>query len=365
MTKLKELKSHGQAVWFDYIRRAFLASGELTKLVDEGVMGVTSNPSIFEKAIAGSTDYDTSVKELVEGGLTEGEEIYELLALDDIRAAADILHPVFIETDGEDGYVSLEVSPMLSADTEGTVSEALRLFGELDKPNVMIKVPATPEGIPAITELIARGINVNVTLIFSMAQYEAAAKAYQAGLRQRLDEGFEINKVASVASLFVSRLDTAIDKELLALGKAELMGHTAVDNARLIYHRFKETFSGEDWDELRVAGAMVQRPLWASTGTKNPDYSKTLYVDTLIGPDTVNTVPPATLDAFMVSGTVAHTVEDDLDGAKARMSALADMDISVDAVTDKLLVDGLRAFEDAFDGMVNAVAQKAKSYLDG
>ncbi|PLX43176.1 MAG: transaldolase [Deltaproteobacteria bacterium] len=361
MEILEKLSAAGQAVWFDYIKRSFTESGKLGELVDMGVRGVTSNPSIFEKAIAGSDDYDQAVRALVDSGVTDAEAIYEALALEDIGRAADILKPVYQSTGGADGYVSLEVSPHLAADTDKTILEAERLFAELGKENVMIKVPATPAGIPAIEELIAKGININVTLIFSLDQYRAVAEAYVKGLERLLSGGGNPAKVASVASVFVSRIDSSVDKALGEKGDTTMQGKIAVDNSRIIYKAFRSTFSSIRWFELAAAGARVQRPLWASTGTKNPDYPDTLYVDTLIGPDTVNTMPPATLDSFLDHGVVEKRITEDLDGALERRQALKTLGINLDDITDKLLTEGVKAFEDAFDALIAAVEEKVRS----
>ena len=294
MTKLHELHEHGQSIWVDYIRRDFLAQGELQALIDQGVRGVTSNPTIFEKAVASSADYDTDLQRLVAEGASV-DAIYEALVLADIARAADILHPLYADSGGGDGYISLEVSPTLAHDTAGTIAEARRLHAALGRPNVMIKVPATAEGIPAITDLIGAGISINVTLIFSLAQYEAVVEAYMRGLERRAAAGEALDRIASVASFFVSRVDTAVDLLLAQQGLEELQGQAAIANARLAYARFKELFSGPRWAALAARGATPQRPLWASTGTKNPRLPDTRYVDSLIGPHTVNTVPPATL----------------------------------------------------------------------
>ncbi len=357
MTRLQALAEAGQVVWYDDIRRSFLASGGLATLIAQGVAGVTSNPAIFKNAIAGTGDYDTALAGLAARGLP-ADAIYEALVLDDIRAAADQLRPVYDRTAGRDGYVSLEVRPSLAHDAPGTVDEARRLFSAVDRPNAMIKVPATPEGATAVEELVADGINVNATLIFSVAQYEAVAGAYLRGLERRVAAGRDLSRVASVASFFVSRVDTAVDPLLAAVGADDLAGRIAVDNARLAYARFREMFSGERWERLAAAGARVQRPLWASTGTKNPDYPDTLYVDELIGPDTVNTVPPATLDAFLDHGRVAETVTADLNGARRRTARLADLGIDLAGITSDLQAAGVRAFEQAFDQLLAAVADK-------
>jgi len=361
MTKLHELSQQGQAAWFDYIRRSFLTSGELAAWVEKGIRGVTSNPAIFEKAIAGTDDYDADMKQLAVDGKSAAE-IYETLVLDDIRQAADILRPVYDATSGADGYVSLEVNPELANDTPNTISEAKRLFTTLARPNVMIKIPATQAGIPAIEEAISQGVNVNVTLIFSLTHYEAVAQAYIRGLERLLAAGGDPAGVASVASFFVSRVDTAVDGELAAQGKTEFVGKLAIDNGRLAYARFLEIFCGDRWQKLVRAGARVQRPLWASTGTKNPDYIDTLYVDTLIGPDTVNTMPPATLNAFLDHGSVANTVGNDLDGARSRMAALSGLNIDLAAVTERLQDEGVVAFANAFTALMQSISEKRQQF---
>ncbi len=387
MTKLHQLAKLGQAIWFDYIRRSFLASGDLQALIDEGLRGVTSNPSIFEKAIAGSADYDDALQRLVEEGKTV-EEIYEALTLEDIQRAADLLRPVYDETDGADGYVSLEVSPSLAYDTEGTIAEARRLFAALDRPNVMIKVPATPDGIPAIETLIGDGINVNVTLIFSLAHYEVVAKAYIAGLEKLAANGGDpstglrraqssrsgrgLSKVASVASFFVSRVDAAVDRQLDELIRQSpisniqsLQGKIAIANAKAAYARFSQIFSAPRWERLEAKGARVQRPLWASTSTKNPLYPDTLYVDGLIGSDTVNTVPPATLNAFRDHGTVALTLESDVDEARAQLAHLAEVGVHLDAVTQQLQDEGVAKFAKSFEALMASIAEKREQLLAG
>lgn len=362
MTKLHELAELGQAVWLDYIRRSFIRAGDLRSLIEKGVRGVTSNPAIFEQAIAGSNDYDDDIRRLSGEGKSVGE-IYEALALEDIRQAADLLRPLYDRTDGRDGYVSLEVSPTLAHDTEGTIADAKRLFAAVDRPNIMIKIPATPAGIPAIEAVIAAGVSVNATLIFSLAQYEAAAGAYIAGLEKLLEAGGALAKTASVASFFISRADTAVDAALEKLGRTDLQGKIAVDNARLAYARFRERFAGERWERLSRAGARVQRPLWASTGSKNPAYSDTIYVDSLIGPDTVNTAPPATLQAFLDHGQVALTVDNDLKGARFRMAKLAELGINIESITRKLLDDGVAAFARAFANLMGGIESKRDSLL--
>jgi len=362
MTKLHELAELGQSIWLDYISRSLIASGELQKLVDQGLRGVTSNPSIFEQAIAGSADYDEELNRLVSDGKSVAE-IYEDLAMADIRSAADILRPVYEKSGGADGYVSLEVNPALAHDTGATTAEARRLFASLERPNVLIKVPATPAGIPAIEALIGEGVNVNVTLIFSLEQYEAVATAYITGLEKLALAGGDVGRVASVASFFISRVDTAVDKALEEIGNTEIQGKIAIDNARIAYSRFREIFSSERWKKLATAAARVQRPLWASTSSKNPAYPDTLYVDNLIGPDTVNTLPPATLDDFLDHGKVATTVETDVDGARMRMAELAELGIDLDAITNKVLDDGVKSFAKSFDALLASITEKQEKLL--
>ena len=368
MSKLAELNEKGQSIWFDFIRRSIITSGELKNLVDQGVKGVTSNPAIFEKAIAGSSDYDENLKQLIKSDKTV-EEIYEALAFEDITMATDVLRPVYDSTNAIDGYVSLEVSPHLADDTEQTISEAKRLFETINRPNLMIKVPATQAGIPAITELIGSGVNVNVTLIFGLENYKSVARAYVEGLEilaqngPTVKAGHGIDKVASVASFFVSRVDTSVDKTLAEMGNTNLQGKIAIANAKVAYAEFKDIFSGPRWQQLADKGAMVQRVLWASTGTKNPEYSDTLYVDELIGPDTVNTLPPATLDSFIDHGKVAVTLDAGLDEARQQLAAIADSGIDIEAVTHQLQLDGVAAFAKPFDALMKSIAEKREKLL--
>ncbi|UCC89192.1 MAG: bifunctional transaldolase/phosoglucose isomerase, partial [Anaerolineales bacterium] len=362
MTKLQHLSNIGQSIWFDYIRRSFITSGELQALIDQGVQGVTSNPSIFEKAIAGSSDYDQDLQDLVIEGKSV-EKIYEALTRDDIIRAADLMRPIYDKTNGADGYVSLEVSPTLAHNTQGTIAEARRLFAALDRPNVMIKVPATPAGIPAIEALIGQGINVNVTLIFSLAHYQAVAEAYIIGLEKLMAAGGDLSQVASVASFFVSRVDTVVDRALEQIGETELQGKIAIANAKAAYARFREIFSGPRWGKLVAQGARVQRPLWASTGTKNPHYPDTLYVDNLIGPHTVNTVPPATLQAYLDHGTPASTLESGLEEASTQLRHLAGLGIDLDSITQRLQDDGVAAFAKSFETLMASIAEKRDRLL--
>ena len=363
MEKLQELANQGQSVWYDYIQRSLITSGELKALVDRGVRGVTSNPAIFEKAIAGSQDYDPAIKALIAEN-TSLEGMYESLAIADIQMAADVLAPVYEDTNGHDGYVSLEVSPELAHDTSGTVTEAIRLFTAVARPNVMIKVPATPAGIPAIAELIGRGVNVNVTLIFGLENYIAVAEAYLSGLEQLagtgpdVQGGHQVDRVASVASFFVSRVDSAVDAALEAIGNSELQGTIAIANAKVAYARFQKIFSGDRWGRLAAQSARVQRVLWASTGTKNPNYADTLYVDELIGPDTVNTLPPLTLEAFIDHGRIESTLTTGVDEAQIRLNRLAELGIVLSDVTQKLQDGGGDAFARPFRSLMSSIAQK-------
>ena len=365
MNPLKELAAHGQSIWLDYIRRNLIRSGELKRMVeDDGVRGVTSNPTIFEKAIAGSTDYDEALRAmLAKDPNAEVGKLYEPLAIEDIQMAADVLRPVYDATHGDDGYVSLEVSPHLAHDTQGTISEAKRLRAAVDRPNLMIKVPGTPEGVPAFEQLIADGVNVNVTLMFSMAHYEAVARAYVKGLERCADPA----RVASVASFFVSRVDTAVDKALESLGTEpalSLRGKIAIANSKIVYERFLQIFHGEGFAALRQRGARVQRPLWASTGTKNPKYSDVLYIENLIGPETVNTVPPETLSAFKDHGRVIRdAVRENLDEAAAALGRLKALGIDLNAITEKLQQDGVAAFAASFDQLMTALEKKRKSMV--
>ncbi|UCF85753.1 MAG: bifunctional transaldolase/phosoglucose isomerase [Desulfobacteraceae bacterium] len=363
MSKLHELTQLGQSVWYDYIRRAFLTSGEFQSLIDKGLRGITSNPSIFEKAIAGSSDYDEDLRQQVKEDKSV-DRIYEVLALKDISLAADLIRPVYDKTNGMDGYVSLEVSPLLAHDTQKTISEAKRLFEALHRPNVMIKVPATPAGIPAITELIGAGVNVNVTLIFGIENYRTVANAYLKGLEKLSAEGptvaggHTVDSIASVASFFVSRVDSAVDLELERKSNKELQGKIAIANAKAAYVEFKRIFSGTRWEDLAKKGAHVQRPLWASTGTKNPLYADTLYVDQLIGPETVNTMPPLTLNSFLDHGTICPTLTTGVEDATSQLNQLKDLGIDLSEITKKLQNDGVKSFARSFDSLMESIAEK-------
>ena len=363
MTRIHSIAALGQSIWLDYIRRSFLASGGMQAAIDNGVTGVTSNPTIFDKAISGSDDYDADLARLAAEGQTV-DGAYETLAVADIRLAADLLRPVYDRTEAADGYVSLEVSPKLAYDTAGTIAEARRLFALVDRPNLMIKIPATLAGIPAIEAVIAAGINVNATLIFSLDHYTAAASAYIAGLERLAAVGGDLRRVSSVASFFVSRVDTLVDQLLEPRSSdssrsiQNLLGRAAVANSKLAYSRFKQLFAGGRWEVLAAQGARVQRPLWASTSTKNPSYPDTIYVDNLIGPHTVNTLPQATYDAVLDRGLVALTLEAGLDEARAHLARLAELGIDLDAVTAKLQTDGVAAFAQSFDSLLGSISSK-------
>ena len=360
---IQRLGERGQSIWCDNISRGMIETGELQRLIDLGIVGVTSNPTIFMKAITGSTDYDDLFHRLLAGG-ADTMAIYEGLILPDIADAADMLRPVYDRTQGVDGYISLEVNPKLAFDTDGTLAEARRLFATLDRPNVLIKVPATEAGIPAIETLLAEGINVNVTLIFSLAMYEKVMRAYLTGLRRLRDVGGKLSTLASVASFFVSRVDTLVDSLLedkrAAGGKVDhLLGRAAIANAKIAYARFEEVFNPDgEFGEFASAGARVQRPLWASTSTKNPAYPDTLYCDGLVGSQTVNTLPPVTLEAVLDHGSVDVTITRDVDAARALFDELGEQGISMDAVTDKLGVDGVDLFAKSFDDLLADLTKK-------
>jgi transaldolase / glucose-6-phosphate isomerase len=367
---LGELQRLGQSVWLDYIRRDLIDSGELRRMVAEDhLSGITSNPSIFEKAIAGSTDYDSFLASAAKCKGHDSMALYEGLAIKDIKDAADVLRPIYERTSRVDGYVSLEVSPYLAHDTKGTVAEAHRLWDKVGRENILIKVPGTPEGLPAIRQLIAEGININITLLFSQKVYEQVAEAYIEALEELASGQSDVGRIGSVASFFVSRIDTSIDgilePRLAAAASAEektrlqsIPGQVAIANAKLTYQKFKEIFSGKRWQALAAKGAHVQRLLWASTSTKNPKYRDVIYVEELIGRDTVNTIPPATMDAFRDHGRPRASLEENLDEARTVMHNLAQAGISMDEITKTLLDDGVRLFAEAFDRLLAAVEKK-------
>ena len=365
MNPLRQLRPSGQSVWLDYIDRDLLTSGKLSRLIEEDdLRGVTSNPTIFDKALSGSDSYDKQIREiLAEDSDTATIELYERLAVSDIQAAADILRPVYDESAGGDGYVSLEVSPHLANNTKNTIAEAKRLWGLVDRPNLMIKVPATPEGIPAIESLISDGYNINVTLMFSITDYETVAQAYLRGIERLADPG----KVASVASFFVSRVDGKVDQALEQIGTTEalsLRGKIAVANSKRVYRRFQEIFDENLLIRLRQKGARSQRVLWGSTSTKNPDYPDVLYVETLIGADTVNTMPPATIDAFRDHGTVSRTVDRDLDEADAQLARLAELGVDLDNITEQPQAEGVKAFADSFDHLLKTIDSERRAIIE-
>ena len=357
-TAIHRLNELGQSIWYDNIRRGLIDSGDLAQLIAEGISGVTSNPTIFEKAINGSNDYDSQLRQLV-ADRKSLNEIYDALVLEDIAHGADLLRPIYDRTDGADGYISIEVPPTLAADTQKTIEEARRLFSTLSRPNIMIKVPATPEGMPAIRKLISEGINVNVTLIFSLEAYEQVMEAYLSGLEDRLAQGNSLNRIASVASFFVSRVDTLVDRLIKERGLPEsLSGKAAVANAKLAYELFLKNFRGSRFENLKRHGAMVQRPLWASTSTKNPAYPDLLYVDTLIGPDTVNTLPPHTVQAVLEHVKIERTVDKGLDEAHQVIRDLESHGISMADVTDQLLREGVDSFSASFVSLFRGLRRK-------
>ncbi len=369
MSSLNDLQALGQSVWLDFISRDLIESGALASLVQSGLGGLTSNPAIFEKAIGQGAVYANEMARHARAGLdTKG--IYEQLAIRDIRDAADALRPVYDRTAAADGYASLEVSPELALDTAGTLAEARRLWQEVDRPNLMIKVPGTEQGMPAIRELIADGINVNVTLLFSQSAYEAVADAYVAGLEQRLARKQGLGRLASVASFFISRIDSAVDglldRKLAAAAPqdqallAALKGKVAIANARMAYRHYQSLCGSARWRRLAAEGARPQRLLWASTSSKNPAYRDVMYVEELIGPDTVNTLPPATLEAFLDHGQARTSITAEVDAAQRVLADLQAQGISLDSVTADLLRDGIRQFAESFEKLLAAVAQQAK-----
>lgn len=368
MNRLKQLHDAGQSIWLDFIDREMLRNGELERRISEdSLTGMTSNPTIFEKAMAEGTAYDEQLSG-APAGLTPWD-LFELLETDDVRSACDIFSAVHEQSDGGDGFVSIEVSPGTAHDTEATVLEACRLWAMVGRPNVMIKVPGTPEGAVAVRRLIADGVNVNITLLFSRAAYSDVIEAYLSGLEDRLAAGKPIHQISSVASFFVSRVDTEVDKRIgellpksspdVATRLEKLRGRVAVANAKLAYALFLERFSGRRWDALAAQGARLQRPLWASTSTKNPAYRDVMYVEDLIGPNTVNTMPPATIEAFRDHGVVKRTVDTNLDAERAGIAELESLGISLESVTDKLLDDGLKSFQKSFDSLIERLEAKS------
>jgi transaldolase/glucose-6-phosphate isomerase len=374
VNRLQALEAEGQAVWLDYLDRSFLAEGGLARLIEEdGLTGVTSNPSIFEKAIGHGNDYDEQIAQLVRGGETDLAAVYERLAVTDIQAAADALRPVYDRLDGADGFASIEVSPALALSTQGTIDEARRLWAAVDRPNLMVKVPGTREGVPAVRALTTEGINVNITLLFAIDMYQAVAEAFLAGLEDRVAQGRDISRMASVASFFVSRVDTAIDGKIdarVAAGGDDaaalsaLRGRVAIANAKLAYQGYLELIASDRWRALARQGARPQRLLWASTGTKDPAYSDVYYVETLIGRDTINTMPPKTVDAFRDHGTVAPTLTADIAGERHVLAEADRLGLDLAGVTSDLVTEGVEKFSDAADALLTAIG-KSRDRLAG
>jgi transaldolase / glucose-6-phosphate isomerase len=367
---LKDLLTYGQSPWMDYIRRDLLTGGGLKKMIEnDGLRGMTSNPAIFEKAIASSKDY-ADIIEAPESKKLDAKAVFEKIAIRDVQDACDIFTPLYKESNKRDGYVSLEVSPTLAYETQATIDEARRLWKAVNRPNVMIKVPATKEGVPAIRTLLAEGLNINITLLFAQSAYEQVAEAFVAALEERAKKGQDISHIASVASFFVSRIDTLIDSkvdEMLKTAKDEakkaklesVRGKIAIANAKLTYKKYQELFGGARWKALAGKGAQTQRLLWASTSTKNPKYRDVIYVEELIGSDTVDTIPPATFDAFRDHGKLRPSLTEDVAGAAKTMAALAEVGISMKEVTDKLVVDGVKLFADAFAQLLEVTGKTA------
>lgn len=358
--KLREIEALGQAIWIDNLNRDLLDDGTMRQLIEQdGISGVTSNPTIFEKGMGHSDRYDDAFRG-VAAETSDPQEIFERLALRDVRDAADLLRPTFDATQGQDGYVSFELPASLAFDAQGSIDAAVRLHEIFDRANVLIKAPGTAEGVEAFEELTARGINVNVTLLFAVERYREIADAYVRGLSRRVDAGEPVERTASVASFFVSRVDGKVDAELERLGREDLRGKAAVANARIAYAAFQEIFSGPEWERLRDAGANVQRPLWASTSTKDPDYPDTLYVDELIGPDTVNTMPDATIEAARDHATPARTVDRDVPGARKLIDELREIGVDFEDIVARQLVDeGVESFAKSYESLLESLQRKA------
>jgi transaldolase len=365
---LLEVAEHGQSIWLDNISRGMIRDGSLQKLIDEdGISGVTSNPAIFNKAMTQGNDYDDQIRKLGEEGKST-EQIFEIMAIDDIQDACDAFRPVYDRTNGTDGFVSLEVSPHLARDTEGTKNDALRLWKAVNRPNVLIKIPGTPEGIPAIRECLAEGVNVNITLLFSLDAYRSVMEAHLGAMEDRVARGLPLAPVASVASFFLSRIDSKVDKMLDAMKDGEhgaeasaLRGTAAIASARVGYEMWQGMYSGDRWQALADAGARYQKPLWASTSTKDDAYSDVLYVETLIGPHTINTLPGETIEAFRDHGKVADTVGDDIEGQHRILARLEAIGVSMQQVTDDLVTEGVKKFVEPYDALITALEEKRKS----
>jgi transaldolase len=365
---LLAVKALGQSIWLDSIRRGHIASGDLARMVErDGISGETSNPAIFEKAIVGGSDYTSAIAALVAQGKS-ALDVYESIAVADVQAACDVFRPVYEQTEGQDGFVSLEVSPRLAYDTAGTIAEAKRLWSLVARPNVMIKIPGTSDSLPAIEHCLTEGLNINITLLFAVSVYEEVARMYVRALGARASQGKPVSRIASVASFFVSRIDTLADSRIVERKKsaspseaaelAALEGHVAIANAKRAYKRFREIFSDPAFLALRSKGARVQRPLWASTSTKNPKYRDVVYVESLIGPDTINTLPFETIDAFRDHGTARATIESGLEEAEARLGRLETLGISLKAVTDQVLREGVEKFAEPFNKLIQTIEAK-------
>jgi transaldolase len=357
---IKEVRRLGQSIWLDFISRSLITSGRLKQLIDEGLCGMTSNPTIFHQAVTKGSEYDDAIEAILKSDpAIDTKTLYDRLIIEDIQMAADVLRPVYEETDGIDGLISLEPPAQLAYDTDASITEIRRLWQLVNRPNVMIKVPSTPQGIPAIEMFIAEGVNINITLMFSMKHYEAVAHAYIRGIARNSNP----QRVTSVASFFVSRVDTYVDKELQKIGTEAalaLRGQAAIANSKLVYRRFREVFDGEEFAVQRQRGARVQRVLWGSTSTKNPAYSDVLYIDGLIGPDTVNTTPLETVQAFRDHGQVRQTLDDGLEEAEQLLDTLKSLGVDLNAITEQLQVDGVKAFADSLDQLLGALEEKRK-----
>ena len=366
MNPLRDLEKFGQSVWIDNISRGMLKKGELKKMVEEdGITGVTSNPTIFQKAIGKGSDYDEQLKSLLsENSEMSAMELFEKLAVKDIQNGTDVLSDVYDKTKGNDGLVSLEVSPELAYDTEKTIEEARRLYKEVNRKNVMIKIPATQEGIPAIRQMIFEGVNINITLIFAQSVYEQVVEAYFSGLEDRVKEGKDISNITSVASFFISRIDTAVDDELSRINNEDLKGKIAVANGKLVYEKFQELFSSDRFKKLEAKGAKVQKVLWASTSTKNPAYLDILYVEELIGPKTVNTMPPATITSYKDHGKPEERLTKNVDEAKAQMKKLAELNVDFGVITRKLTEKGVELFSASFKELMQEIDKKKNEILN-
>jgi transaldolase len=359
---LHELSRHGQSIWYDNLNRELVQSGALQRMVDEdAVTGGTSNPSIFEKAVGASDAYDQPLREILPGAsLTE---VYDVLTVEDVRQSCDVFRPVYDGTSGADGFASLEVSPEIAYDSAATDRDARRLFAALNRPNAMIKIPGTGEGLKPIEDCLADGININITLLFGVENYEQVALAYIRALERRVEAGEAIDRIASVASFFVSRVDTLVDQRLEAVGRLDLAGKAGVANAKIAYAKFKELFSGPRWEALAAKGARVQRPLWASTSTKNPSYRDVIYVEELIGPHTINTMPQVTLDAFREHGVVTDTLQAGVDDAFAVVEELRGAGVDLREVTDELQTQGVKLFSDSFHQVLETLRAKREAML--